>query len=207
MKKSRGFSFVEIMVCVVILSTGLLGLMGLQATALKNSTGAYYRTQAALLAKSMAERIRLNYNADPNANSAQSSANDQAIARYLYTGTPPASWSVGTCLTTTGCSGSQMAGNDAYEWRRVTVPNLLPLGKHRITCITEPAGTACSTPFDGTQDVYTITITWDENRNGVLDNRDPINPALPCFVNGTIAVLPNPKPQQYDPCFRMNFKL
>ncbi len=57
---ARGFSLVEVMVALLILSVGLLGLAGLQVLGLKHTGNAYFRTQATLLASEMAERIHAN---------------------------------------------------------------------------------------------------------------------------------------------------
>lgn len=56
----RGFTLIEILVTVVVLSVGLLGLAGLQAAALKFNSTAYQRSQATVLIYDMIERIRAN---------------------------------------------------------------------------------------------------------------------------------------------------
>ena len=55
-----GFTLIEILVTMVIMSGGLLGLAGLQATALRDNIGATLRTQAVLYANDIAERMRAN---------------------------------------------------------------------------------------------------------------------------------------------------
>lgn len=62
--RHNGFSLVEILVTIVILMVGLLGLAGLQGHALTAQTESYQRSQALILVKDMADRIRINY---PNA--------------------------------------------------------------------------------------------------------------------------------------------
>jgi hypothetical protein len=65
----------------------------------------------------------------------------------------------------------------------------------------------CSAPYDAVMDVFTVTISWDENRNGNIDNRDGIDSTKPCFDGTNQITLPDPQPLQYDPCFKMDFKL
>lgn len=55
-----GFTLVEILIAVLVLSFGLLGLAMLQATGLKYNTDSYMRTQATLAAYSIMDRIRAN---------------------------------------------------------------------------------------------------------------------------------------------------
>jgi len=59
-RSSEGFTLLEVLIAVVVLSIGLLGLAGLQTTGLRNNQDAYARTQAATLANDMADRIRSN---------------------------------------------------------------------------------------------------------------------------------------------------
>lgn len=55
-----GFSLLEIMVTLVVLSTGLLGVANLQVDALRGNQGAYMASVAAQQAQDMAERMRSN---------------------------------------------------------------------------------------------------------------------------------------------------
>jgi type IV pilus assembly protein PilV len=54
-----GFSLVEVLVALLILSIGLLGLAGLQITGLQQNQGALQRTRAAQLANDLVDRIRV----------------------------------------------------------------------------------------------------------------------------------------------------
>lgn len=66
--RSRGFSLLEMLVALLILSFGLLGIAGLQATSLRNNTAAYQRTQANFLAYDMVDRMRANRTAAVDGN-------------------------------------------------------------------------------------------------------------------------------------------
>jgi type IV pilus assembly protein PilV len=56
----RGLSMIEVLVAIVIISLGLLGMAGLQASSLRGSQSAVYRGQAVQFAADMAERMRGN---------------------------------------------------------------------------------------------------------------------------------------------------
>ena len=56
----RGATLIEVLVAMLILSVGLLGLAGLQMTALQSNHSAYYRSQATLLAYDIIDRMRAN---------------------------------------------------------------------------------------------------------------------------------------------------
>lgn len=55
-----GFTLLEVLVAMLVLSIGLLGLAGLMAASLKNSHSAYYRTQATWMAYDALDRMRAN---------------------------------------------------------------------------------------------------------------------------------------------------
>jgi len=61
------------------------------------------------------------------------------------------------CLTTTGCTKEAMAENDLKEWNDA-ISATLPSGAGTITV---------------TAGIYTITINWDDNRDGSVNASDP----------------------------------
>ena len=55
-----GFTLIEVLIALLILTVGLLGLAGLQAQGMFGSTDAALRSQATLYAYDMVERMRTN---------------------------------------------------------------------------------------------------------------------------------------------------
>lgn len=96
---ARGFAMVEVLVAVVVLSFGLLGLAGLQASSLRNSASALQRSIATFYAADMADRLRAN----PAGRIAGGYDDVSAI---------PADPG---CLSS-GCTALEMAQYDAYDW-------------------------------------------------------------------------------------------
>lgn len=105
--KQRGVGLIEILVTVLLLSTSLLALAALQTRSLQFNQGAYFRSQANILAYDILDRIRLN----------RDNINSYDITE---TGTPPA-------------AGSSVAATDLNEWR-TSVESNLPGGKSAIAC-------------------------------------------------------------------------
>ena len=58
--RSQGFTLIEVLIAIIVLSIGLLGLAGLQLTSLRNSNSAYTRSQAVILSYDIVDRIRAN---------------------------------------------------------------------------------------------------------------------------------------------------
>lgn len=59
-RQASGFTLLEVLISIVILSIGLLGMAGLVATGIKNNHTASYRSHATFLADDMLDRIRAN---------------------------------------------------------------------------------------------------------------------------------------------------
>lgn len=59
-RRARGFTLIEVLVALLVLSIGLLGFAGLQAASLRFNHSAYMRTQATNLAYDIADRMRAN---------------------------------------------------------------------------------------------------------------------------------------------------
>lgn len=59
-RRQAGMSMIEVLVAIVVISLGLLGLAGLQATGLKNNFSAHSRAQAMQYAQDMLDRMRTN---------------------------------------------------------------------------------------------------------------------------------------------------
>ena len=59
-KYQNGVSLIEILVTIAVMSIGLLGVAGLIVTSAKNNQGAYFRTQATMLAHDVIDSMRAN---------------------------------------------------------------------------------------------------------------------------------------------------
>lgn len=152
-ERQSGFTLIEVLVSVIILSIGLVGVAGLQAVSLKNNQSAFMRSQASALAYDLADRMRSNV----------LSANGS-----LYD--PGAAGSDTGCRSTSGCTPQQMAQNDLAEWN-AAIATYLPMGQG-FCCIdsTPDDGTAFGDPqCDGTGTQIAVKIWWDDNRDGSIN--------------------------------------
>lgn len=113
-RHSQGFTFIEVLIAVVILSIGLLGLAGLQATSQRANHSAYLRSQATLFAYDMADRMR---------------ANRTAMLTGAYNNLSGIPTNPG-CITT-GCSAADVALYDTYVWN-TALAQQLPSGKGKV---------------------------------------------------------------------------
>jgi type IV pilus assembly protein PilV len=152
---SNGFTLLEVLIAVLILSIGLLGIAGLQAKGLQFNHSAYLRTQATFLAYDIADRMRANMVGVTagNYNAGAANADAQCIT-------------AGSAL----CSTSDMAGHDLSEWN-AALASALP-GGNGIVCIDAYVNTEVSTSSGsadcgtGASTQYAIKIWWTDDRSG-----------------------------------------
>ena len=100
-RTDQGFTLVEALVALVVLSVGLLGIAGLQLIGLKANKGSATRTQAVYLAYDIIDRMRAN-------------PGDAITLKYNI------------ALTATPAGGT-VAGDDLVGWRS-SISNALPPG-------------------------------------------------------------------------------
>ena len=62
-RQHRGFTLIESLVALVVLSIGLLGVAALQLASLQTNYGSSQRTQATFLAQDIVDRMRVNRDA------------------------------------------------------------------------------------------------------------------------------------------------
>jgi len=141
----KGFTLLEALVTVVVISIGLLGLLGLQTVSIANTQTSAARTNASVAADSMADRVR--------SNEAAASKGDYA---YDSPFPAPPSEPKPLCVGGTNCTAAQMAAYDFYEWN-TSLDQLLPNGRGYLKC-SATSGTQCL--------AYTITVAWSERDRG-----------------------------------------
>lgn len=140
-RKQAGFTLLEILVTVLIISFGLLGLAGLQLVGVKNTQSGYLRSQVAFLAGDIMDRMQANLVGLNN--------NDYDIA----IGTAPA---VIDCFgIDKDCDPAQLADFDLVMWKRY-LNQYLTNGDGSIVTIVNPNA---FTPLT-TGVTTTITLQW-----------------------------------------------
>jgi type IV pilus assembly protein PilV len=139
-RRQVGFSMIEALVAILVLSFGLLALAGFQLRVLSGSAGASNQNVAVQLAGDMADRIRAN----PVTGAASSSpyVADWSAASAAE---PDPSCAGGRA----SCSAAQLAAHDLWTWKR-RVAGALPGGLANVQSKTAVGG------------LLFVHIAWDE---------------------------------------------
>jgi type IV pilus assembly protein PilV len=154
-QRTRGFSIVEALVALVVLSIGMLGIAALYVESLQSGRSAIYRTQAVNLANDLADRIRANRTA--------------GSAYSLPANGAPVT---GTCAPTNtqpsaNCTPPELATDDLARWLasiRAQLPPRPAPGQQPAPG-SLPRGMVVVTPAACTSSCqYSIQISWSEPR-------------------------------------------
>lgn len=152
LSKQFGYSQIEVLVSVLVLAIGFLGMAGLQASSLQNAQKSVLRTQAAYLSYEILDRIRAN------------------VGESYVIGANDFPDGVANCVTN-ACNAEALKNFDLAQWK-------CALGQQDNAC----AGLAANTllPMESALpngagqvavvgDTVTITVSWDERRDGSTD--------------------------------------
>ncbi len=158
---SAGFTFIELLVSLLVLGVGVLGVTGLQMVSLQNNRAALSRAEAVQLANDMFDRIRANATGAPLG---------AAYDGVSLEDDPP---TFVNCLTN-ACTPNQMRNFDVTVWK-------CALGGFHEEAACEAARAADALPEvarqpglpegDGSIDMaangmITVTVRWVPNDGG-----------------------------------------
>jgi type IV pilus assembly protein PilV len=163
--RQRGSSLIEVLVAILILSIGLLGIAGLQASSLRFSQGGWARAAVSASLSDFAERVRTN---PDSGTTAYVLAADYATQRAaIDAGTVAAAKN---CEAVSTCTAAEMAQYQLAEWR-LSLARDLPGGAGFVS---------------GSRDTgYVVTAIWlDKNR---LDKTGALEKPEKCDATYTLA--------------------
>ncbi|MFZ4792099.1 MAG: type IV pilus modification protein PilV [Candidatus Competibacteraceae bacterium] len=112
-RRVQGFTLLEVLVAIIVLSIGLLGLASLQAVGLRNNQSATLRSQSTVLAYEIVDRMRTSRNR---------ALNDEYDTDFS-TSTP-------ACVPNPTLSGT-IAEQDITQWKN-SLACSLPSGDGRV---------------------------------------------------------------------------
>ena len=112
-KHGRGFSLIEVLIALIILSVGMLGIAGLYVQSMQAGRTSMFRHNAVTIAGDIADRIRANPAAG-TAYAATTGADNSCVNGGI------------------NCSPAQMAAHDISLWQE-QADDSLPNGKVTVT--------------------------------------------------------------------------
>ncbi len=150
MSRQRGAGLIEALIAMLILSIGVLGMVGMQTASLKYEQTGWVRSALSSSISSFADRIRANASADATA---YNFSRTYAAERTSIDGTPTYLNPAKDCNTAT-CTPTELAAYDITIWR-LDLNNQLPGAVGIVT----PTGTK------GVDLRFLVTVAWYSKDN------------------------------------------
>jgi type IV pilus assembly protein PilV len=138
----RGFSLIEVLVALIVLSVGLLGIAKMEALALASTGVAARRSLAAIEAASLGDSMHVDSAYWGTASGADITISGSQVTQGLPVSPAPSCAGV-------ACAAPNLASYDLQEWAD-SLNGLLPQDTASVTC-------NASTPIQ-----CLITISWNE---------------------------------------------
>ena len=164
-QQQNGMTFIEVLIALVIIVTGILGAVAMQATAKQGSFDAMQRSLASSLAEDIISRMRTNSNT--------------LLALGAYNGVDyggnnypePGERCV---ISTAACNVATLRANDQFEWEQALMGG-------NVTIAGENAGglvgaTGC---INVVANAVTVVVNW-QGKQGMMDAQQAV-----CGLAGT----------------------
>lgn len=150
--KQSGMTFIEVLIALFIIVSGILGAVAMQATAKKGSFDAMQRSLASALAQDIVERMR----------------NNDATTLALYAASSP--YGTGkitnppTCNSDAAlCTPAQMVTHDLFGWEQALMGANVLNGENNVGGLLDAVG--C---ISQTNNAVTVVVSW-QGREDIAD--------------------------------------
>jgi len=152
--RQKGAGLIEVLASMLVITTGVLGMLSVQNRSVQFNQGAMYESKASILAGDIIDRIR---------------ANPTVASRYRI-GLNESNPSHSACnLSSAECSVNQIADYDVTKWRE-EIAATLPDGKGEVSEI----------PGPGSISIYVVTVQYQDKRadeaSAYMQNTDAETP-------------------------------
>lgn len=169
-RTQSGFSLIEVLVAIIILSVGMLGAVGMQATALQSNKETRYQAIATTFGRELAEKMRGN-----NTIAIKTVANPYLFDQTL-SAAPALPGGLVNCFTSGCTSPGTLATWDVFDWQQ-RVQLALPTPRVKVCFDDDPfdstgkARWACAPATGGAGgNVAVLKMSWTRNNTaGVLE--------------------------------------
>ena len=159
----RGITLIEVLVAMILIGIGLIGLASLQTTSMQTAHDAHFRSQASILVKDLAERMKSNDSVLKGNDYVFSALTDLATA--------------GPDCEAAACTPADVALYDREQWRMLVENSPLPDADASVQKVAGELAT------------YQLRIFWNsERQDGVAANPNclPTAGLMSCFQFTTV---------------------
>ena len=169
---NAGFSLVEVMVSIVVLSVGLLGVVGMLLASVRTSNEAATFTAALNLARELSEKARMNKDV-----AARNNAANAYLVEDWHAGSASVAGPASAACVASGapCSPADLAAWDMGEWKR-RIAKALPDARLSV-CFDEAPWNAAANEYtwacSNTGRTVVVKLGWTPRTGGAKTRPAP----------------------------------
>ena len=142
---SAGVGLIEVLAALLVISIGILGMVGLQTKSLQHNHVAYLRSQAVIIGNDMMDRIRVN-------RSLSSVTEGYVVAAGQFTTAQCSAEAYPDNCETGSCTSAELAEYDIRQW------------KFQMACILPNSDGSIMIEDSAAGRIYVISMRFDESR-------------------------------------------
>ncbi len=142
-RRDSGFTLIEVLVALLVLSIGLLGVGKLMLFSSRSTDSAYLRSQATSLAYTILDAMRANRE------TAVEGGYDIALTDTVS--------SAPSCASGASCSGAELAQHDLADWKTRMAALLGPSAEASVATASVTDGATATTVTKAT-----VTVQWND---------------------------------------------
>jgi type IV pilus assembly protein PilV len=163
----QGFTLLEVLIALLVMSIGLLGIGKMMLLSARANDSAYMRSQATALAYTILDAMRAN--------------RAYALTAPYYDGVPVPPTPPPCAQTAQGCSADLQAQNDMFLWTQSLAAEL-PGGTGTVATLVLPDGVT-----GAGNTTVTITVTWID-KVAEQSFGTPSAATAACAVGGCVSI-------------------
>lgn len=156
--RSRGFTLMEVMIAVLVISLGLLGIAAMQANAIASTHSSQMESLVAIEAQSLASAMTAN----PWWLTGQAPSSITVTSTTSGTTVSPSSMASSVNCGTAACTGAQLAAYDLATWG-AQLQTLVPGAQTTVACQI------------GAPVICSITVNWTPEATVALNSGTTTN--------------------------------
>lgn len=160
-RRQDGFTMVELLVTILIVTVGILGLAKMQATAVSNTAVSRTRALMTYQAESLAGMIRANRSFWVTSGNVATWPAFNVSTAGVATNTGMTTVAAGTCTgASAACDEKQMAYDDMVNTWTPQFVAAFPAASAAIVCVPATGASCAANPTSPHS--YDITLTWNQ---------------------------------------------
>lgn len=173
-KNQQGVGMVEVLVSLLLLAISVLGFVGLQSKAIKDTSVSATKTNGIIIIRELGEHVRVNYMQKAQFQSSIKTFNDAYVA-----GNPPSKPTGDNDCVTKVCPPANAARYDAYQITKKAYDNGM-----QIALV--PCKKSDGSNYDAEVAMDCAIVSWNKTNPTFGTDDDPSNGSMDCVQNSGV---------------------